>query len=92
MIDIFVKEKDSHNISVFFVQLGCIYDTTYAGLRTLCDNVVTLYVESNTRENGDIDYQYLPVTIYNNLFKNEDILLFEHKINENTQYAVKKVC
>ena len=92
MIDIFVKENNKDNITVYFIQLGCIYKTTYSALETLCDNVVSLYTEFNTMKNGYINFQYLPINIYNPLYKKDTHILFENKINEKIHYTVKKVC
>lgn len=92
MIDIFVKERDNNNVSVYFVQLGCIYNSIYSNLETLCDNVVSLYTESNLKENGDIDFQFLPVNTYYKLYKKDTVLLFEKSLDVNTSYTVKKVC
>ena len=91
MIDIFVEENKNEELTVFFVQLGCIYSTTNKGLRTLCDNIVSLYAEYSKRINGDIKYFYLPVTTYNNLYSKKSELLFTASSSENISYAVKKV-
>lgn len=92
MIDIFVEENISDKFTVYFVQLGCVYESSYSGIKTLCENIVNLYIESNSLENGDIDFQYLPIPIYNSLYKKETVDLFERKFNENIHYIVKKVC
>ena len=92
MIDVFVKPKKGEKVEVFFVQLGCIYETTLDKLNTLCDNIVNLYIQSNKDMNGDVEYNYLPVTTYNNLYKNHSSFLFEDSAIEKIHYIVKKVC
>lgn len=92
MIDIFVEENTSNKFTVYFVQLGCIYESPYSGLKTLCDNIVNLYIDSNSLDGGEVDFQYLPIPIYNSLYKKKTVDLFKREINENIHYIVKKVC
>lgn len=92
MIDIFVEETYSNKLKVYFVQLGCIYESNEMGLKTLCDNIVNLYIDSNYLEGGEIDYHYLPIPIYNSLYKKAASTLFEAEAKENIRYIVKKVC
>lgn len=92
MIDIFIEENISNKFTVYFVQLGCIYESPYSNLKTLCDNIVSLYIDSNSQEDGEIDFQYLPIPIYNSLYKKKTEELFQREINENIRYIVKKVC
>lgn len=91
-IDIFIEEKSSDNVIVYFVQLGCVYNCDYNNLNVLCDNIVRLYLESNSLDNEEIDYYYLPISTYNSLYKKETKKLFEVTINEKINYIVNKVC
>lgn len=91
-IDIFVEEKNSENLIVYFVQLGCIYTCNKNDLEILCENIVRLYIESNSFENGEIDYFYLPVSIYNSLYKKKIKNKFEVPFNEKISYIINKVC
>lgn len=92
MIDIFIEEIENNELTAFFVQLGCVYNCNYNNLTTLCDNVVSLYAESNKDENGNVKYQYLPIPIYHRLYKNNSKFLFSKNIAENISYVVKKIC
>lgn len=92
MIDIFIEENLSDKFTVYFVQLGCIYESSLSGLKTLCDNIVNLYIDTNSLENGEIEFQYLPIGIYNSLYKRNTVDLFKGDVKENIQYIVKKVC
>lgn len=92
MIDIFIEELEDNNLTAFFVQLGCVYNCTYNTLDTLCDNIVSLYTESNKTEDGEVKYQYLPITIYNRLYKSNSKFMFTRTVDENISYTVKKIC
>lgn len=92
MIDIFIEELEDNNLTAFFIQLGCVYNCTYNTLDTLCDNIVSLYTELNKTEDGEVKYQYLPITIYNRLYKSNSKFMFTRTVDENTSYTVKKIC
>lgn len=92
MIDIFIEECDDNVLNVFFVQLGCVYTCTYNTLDTLCENIVSLYTEYNKTKDGDIEYQYLPITVYNRLYKSNYNCIYTTDIDENISYNIKKIC
>lgn len=92
MIDIFVEETMSNKVKVYFVQLGCIYESSLSGLKVLCDNIVNLYIDSNSLGDSDIEFEYLPVNVYYPLYKTNAVELFTEEVKENIHYMVKKVC
>lgn len=92
MIDIFIEEIDDNHLTAFFVQLGCVYDCNYTTLNVLCDNIVSLYTDSNKADDGTVNYNYLPISIYNRLYKSHSKFMFTKDINENISYTVKKIC
>lgn len=92
MIDIFIEEINDNELTAFFVQLGCVYNCNYTNLNVLCDNIVSLYTESNKKEDGSIDYAYLPIPLYNKLYKSQSKFMFTKDIDENISYTVKKIC
>jgi len=92
MIDIFIEECDDNALHVFFVQLGCVYTCTYNTLYTLCENIVSLYTEYNKTKEGDIAYQYLPINVYNRLYKSNCTCIYTTETDENISYNIKKIC
>lgn len=92
MIDIFIEEVENTNLNVFFVQLGCIYTCTYNTLYTLCDNIVSLYTEYNKTADNEVEYQYLPINVYNRLYKSNCNCILAKDIDDNISYTIKKIC
>ena len=92
MIDIFVEELEDNNLTVYFVQLGCIYEADYNSLSILCENVVSLYVESNKKDIGDVNFSFLPINLYHRLYSKNSKFLFKKSLEENIEYTVNKIC
>lgn len=91
MIDIFVEDIEGDDVKVYFVHLGFIYKCKKKNIKTLCNNIVSLYYDYNLEKYNKIEYNYLTITIYNKLYNSFSKVLFEEHSN-NIKYIVRKIC